>query len=81
MEHLDTFLAAHPPFDALAPERLRELIAHAGFSEQDPGAVLLVEDGPPAPDVGDLTGSMDVVHSGEVIQVLERGSASAIPRC
>ena len=27
MEHLDTFLAGHPPFDALAPEQLRELAA------------------------------------------------------
>ena len=80
MEHLDTFLVAHPPFDALAPERLRDLIAHAAVSEQDPGAVLLVEDGPPAPGMWViLTGSMDVVHSGEVIQVLEPGECFGHP--
>ena len=80
MEHLDTFLVAHPPFDALAPERLRELIAHAVLSEQDPGAVLLVEDGPPATGMWVIvTGSMDVVHSGEVIQVLEPGECFGHP--
>ena len=80
MEHLDTFLAAYPPFDALAPDRLRELIAHAAFSEQDVGAVLLVEDGRPATGMWVvLTGSMDVVHSGEVIQVLEPGESFGHP--
>jgi len=80
MEHLDTFLAGHPPFEALAPEQLRELIARAALLEQAPGAVLLVEDGPPATGLWVIvTGSMDVVHSGEVIQVLEPGECFGHP--
>src|ERR1700760_722669 len=80
MEHLDTFLAGHPPFEALAPEQLRELIARATLLEQAPGAVLLVEDGPPATGLWVIvTGSMDVVHSGEVIQVLEPGECFGHP--
>ncbi|MGZ6625756.1 MAG: putative nucleotidyltransferase substrate binding domain-containing protein [Solirubrobacteraceae bacterium] len=80
MEHLDTFLATYPPFEALAPEQLGELIARAAVLEQDPGAVLLVEDGAPATGLWViLTGSMDVVHSGEVIQVLEPGECFGHP--
>jgi CBS domain-containing protein len=80
MEHLDTFLAGHPPFEALAPEQLRDLIGQAALLEQDPGAVLLVEDGPPATGLWAIvTGSMDVVHSGEVIQVLEPGECFGHP--
>jgi CBS domain-containing protein len=71
MDDLDTFLAGHPPFDTLAPEELRGLSAQATLYEQSPGAVLLVEDGPPATGLWVVvTGSMDVVHSGEVVQVL-----------
>jgi CBS domain-containing protein len=80
MEHLDTFLTGHPPFEAIPPEQLRELIAQAAVLEQDPGAVLLVEDGPPATGLWVIvTGSMDVVHSGEVIQVLEPGECFGHP--
>ena len=80
MDDLDTFLAGHPPFDALAPEQLHELTAQATIQAYEPGAVLLVEDGPPTPGMWVvLTGSMDVVHSGEVIQVLEPGECFGHP--
>jgi CBS domain-containing protein len=80
MDDLDTFLAGHPPFDALAPEQLHELTAHAALHEEEPGTVLLVEDGPPATGLWVVvTGSMDVVHSGEVIQVLEPGECFGHP--
>jgi CBS domain-containing protein len=80
MDDLDTFLVGHPPFDALAPEQLRELTAQATIQTYERGAVLLVEDGPPTPGMwAILTGSMDVVHSGEVIQVLEPGECFGHP--
>ena len=80
MDDLDTFLAGHPPFDALAPEQLHELTAQATIQTYERGAVLLVEDGPPTPGMWVvLTGSMDVVHSGEVIQVLEPGECFGHP--
>ena len=80
MDDLDTFLAGHPPFDALPPEQLRDLTVQATLHDQDPGTVLLVEDGPPATGMWVVvTGSMDVVHSGEVIQVLEPGECFGHP--
>jgi CBS domain-containing protein len=80
MDDLDTFLVGHPPFDALAPEQLRQLTAQATIQTYERGAVLLVEDGPPTPGMWVvLTGSMDVVHSGEVIQVLEPGECFGHP--
>ncbi len=80
MEHLDTFLAGHPPFDELPPEHVRELAAEAVVQEHAAGAVLLVEDGPPAAGIWViLTGSADVIHEGEVIQVLEPGECFGHP--
>ncbi|HEX3976573.1 MAG TPA: putative nucleotidyltransferase substrate binding domain-containing protein [Solirubrobacteraceae bacterium] len=77
---MDTFLAGHAPFETLAPEHLRELTAEAVLHEQAPGTVLLVEDGVPATGMWVvITGSMDVVHSGEVIQVLEPGECFGHP--
>jgi signal-transduction protein with cAMP-binding, CBS, and nucleotidyltransferase domain len=66
MEHLDTFLAAHPPFDALAPDELRAIAAQAVEHVIERGTAVLVEDGAPA----------------EGLWVIRIGSrASAIPRC
>ncbi len=80
MDDLDTFLAGHPPFDTLAPDELRELTTEAALQEQEPGAVVLVEDGRPATGMWVVvTGSMDVVHSGEVVQVLEPGECFGHP--
>jgi CBS domain-containing protein len=80
MEHLDTFLAGHPPFDGVGSTDLHELAAEAVVHEQAAGTVLLVEDGPPATGLWViLSGSMDIVHQGEVIQVLEPGECFGHP--
>jgi CBS domain-containing protein len=80
MEHLDTFLAQHPPFDRLDPALLRELAGRATFHEQAPGTVVLTEDGSPAVGLWViLTGSMELVHQGEVISVLEPGESFGHP--
>ncbi len=74
MEHLDTFLARNPPFDALDPHKLRALAAGAQEHAYDTGEAVLIEDGLPTPGLWViLTGSMDIVHDGESIQVLEPG--------
>ena len=68
MEHLDTFLARYPPFDAIDPEELRDLAANATERRYETGEYVLVEDGPPTPGLWVVvTGSMDLVHEGEVI--------------
>jgi CBS domain-containing protein len=80
MEHLDTFLARQPPFDGIDPVELRALAADALQRSYEPGDCVLVEDGAPASGLWVvLTGSMDLVHEGEVIQVLEPGECFGHP--
>jgi CBS domain-containing protein len=80
MEHLDTFLARQPPFDQVEPTVLREIAGGAVEQRFEPGERVLVEDGPPAPGLWViLSGSMDIVHEGEVIQVLEPGECFGHP--
>jgi CBS domain-containing protein len=80
MEQLDTFLARYPPFDAIDPEQLRDLAANATERRYETGEYVLVEDGPPTPGLWVLvTGSMDLVHEGEVIQVIEPGECFGHP--
>src|SRR6202012_353940 len=80
MEQLDTFLARYSPFDALDPGELRELAAGAQEHAYDTGEAVLVEDGLPTPGLWViLTGSMDIVHDGEPIQVLEPGECFGHP--
>jgi CBS domain-containing protein len=80
MEHLDTFLAGHPPFDRIDSGQLRELAAQATVHQLQAGRVVLVEDGEPARGLWVvLTGSIDLVHQGEVIQVLEPGECFGHP--
>jgi CBS domain-containing protein len=80
MEHLDTFLSRQPPFDRIAPELVRELAAAAVEQTYAKGEAVLVEDGPPAAWLWViLTGSMELVHEGEVIQVLEPGECFGHP--
>jgi CBS domain-containing protein len=80
MEELDTFLAHHAPFDALSADELRELAAGARERTYQAGEIVLVEDGPPAPALWVIvTGSMELVHEGEPIQVLEPGECFGHP--
>ncbi len=80
MEHLDTFLAQYPPFDALGPEALSALVADAAQRTYRAGETVLVENGLPTPGLWVLLeGSMDLLHEGEAIQVLEPGECFGHP--
>src|SRR5438067_10126757 len=80
MEHLDTFLGKYPPFDSLDPDELRTLVAGAQQRRYEAGETVLVEDGPPTPGLWVvLTGSMELVHEGAGIQVLEPGECFGHP--
>jgi CBS domain-containing protein len=80
MEHLDTFFARHPPFDGIDSDELRALAAEAEQRSYASGETALVEDGMPAPGLWViLTGSMGVLHEGEMIQVLEPGECFGHP--
>jgi CBS domain-containing protein len=80
MEHLDTFLARYPPFDALDPATFRQVAADAVLRSYHAGELVLVEDGLPAHELWVVvTGSMELLHEGEVIQVLEPGECFGHP--
>jgi CBS domain-containing protein len=80
MEQLDTFLARYSPFDALDAGELRALADDAQECVYETGDAVLVEDATPAPGLWViLTGSMDIVHDGEAIQVLEPGQCFGHP--
>jgi CBS domain-containing protein len=70
------FLAAHPPFAGLDADRLLGLAEHAGELRFTAGEDILVEDGPPATVLYVVAGgSVELVHEGEVIDILEPGEA------
>lgn len=80
MESLHTFLARYPPFDGIEPAALQTLAADAEQHSYEPGDDVLIEDGLPTPGLWVLlTGSMDLLHEGEVIQVLEPGECFGHP--
>jgi len=80
MVDLDTFLAGQPPFDALAPAELSAVATAAREVSFATGEAALVEDGAPAAGLYViLSGSMELVHEGEVVQVLEPGESFGHP--
>jgi CBS domain-containing protein len=80
MEHLDTFLARHAPFDGIDPEELERLCREVTEHAFAPGQDVLVEDGAPAAGLWVIvTGSMGLVHQSEEIQVLEPGECFGHP--
>src|SRR5712672_2574983 len=80
MENFYTLLARHPPFDGIDPEEVRAALEGALQHAFDIGETALVEDGAPALGLWViLGGSMDIVHEGEVIQVLEPGECFGHP--
>jgi CBS domain-containing protein len=80
MEHLDTFLSRQPPFDALAPADVAAIAAHASEVAFDEGELVLVEDGAPADGLYVIcAGSIELVHEGEPMVVLEPGECFGHP--
>ena len=85
METIDTaetarFLAGNAPFDALATEELGAVAASAREERYLAGAVVLVEDGNPAEHLFVVRkGSVELVHQGEVVDVLSAGESFGHP--
>ena len=75
-----SFLGAHPPFDGLGREQLEAIAAGVEERAFATGATALVEDGTPASVFYVIaTGSMELVHEEEVIDILEPGEAFGHP--
>jgi len=80
MEHLDTFLSSQPPFDALDPGEIALATAQASEISLAAGELVLVEDGAPATGMYVVrAGSMELVHEGEPVVVLEPGECFGHP--
>ncbi len=80
MEHLDTFLAQQPPFDALSGAELAAVASDAREVPLETGELVLVEDGAPALGLYVISaGSLELVHEGEPVVVLEPGECFGHP--
>jgi CBS domain-containing protein len=75
-----SFLAAHPPFAGLGSEQLATIAASVEERTFAEGTIALVEDGTPASLFYVIaSGSMELVHEEEVIDILEPGEAFGHP--
>ncbi|MEO9176430.1 MAG: putative nucleotidyltransferase substrate binding domain-containing protein [Gaiellales bacterium] len=75
-----TFLAAFPPFDALPADDLGEIARRVETRSYADGANILVEDGPPSSHLYVVaTGSVGLVHQGELVDVLGPGECFGHP--
>ena len=85
LETMDTaatgaFLARNVPFDTLSPEKLAHVAANAREERYAAGTVVLVEDGEPAEHLFVVReGSIELVHQGEVVDVLYGGESFGHP--
>src|SRR6059036_2713220 len=85
MEMIDTdeiaaFLRRFPPFDGLEPSQLSAVADAAEVRHYREGEDVLIEDAQPAAHFFVIRqGSMELVHEGEVIDVLEPGESFGHP--
>ncbi len=74
------FLARFAPFDALEPAELEAIAASALERRFEQGATLLLEDAAPADHLGVVReGSVELVHDGEVVDLLGPGETFGEP--
>jgi CBS domain-containing protein len=76
LSEIARFLAQRPPFDALAPDELAEVAAHAAIEFHPRGAVILSEDSGPVTVLRVIhSGGVDVAHDGRLLDLLGPGDA------
>jgi CBS domain-containing protein len=77
---LADFLGRFAPFDGVEPAELRAIAAVAEERGYTPGETLLLEDGTPSEHLFVVReGSVELVHQGEVVEVLEPGESFGHP--
>ncbi len=70
------FLARRPPFDALAPEELGEVVTETEIEFHLAGSLILTEDGGPVTNLRVIhSGAVDLVHDGRLLDLLGPGDA------
>jgi CBS domain-containing protein len=74
LSEIARFLARRPPFDALAPEELGEVVSETQIEFYVTGAVILSEDGGPVTFLRVVhSGGVDIVHDGKLLDLLSPG--------
>jgi CBS domain-containing protein len=74
LSEIARFLALRPPFEALAPEELGEVIADTELEFHPAGDVILSEDGGPVTFLRVIhSGAVDIVHEGHLLDILGVG--------
>ena len=74
LSEIARFLALRPPFEALAPEELGEVVADTQLEFHPAGDVILSEDGGPVTFLRVIhSGAVDIVHDGQLLDILGVG--------
>jgi CBS domain-containing protein len=74
LSEIARFLALRPPFDALAPEELGELVADTQLEFYAGSEVILSEDGGPVTFLRVIhSGAVDIEHDGRLLDILGPG--------
>ena len=82
LSEIARFLALRPPFDALAPEELGELVVETQIEFYAGGEAILTEDGGPVTFLRVIhCGAVDIVHEGRSRPARSRATRSGTPRC
>jgi len=79
-EEIAGFLASFPPFDQLGRDDLLRLAAAVTVRSFTAGTDILIEDGPPAAELFVIrSGSIELRHQDEVVDILEPGESFGHP--
>ena len=79
-EEIAGFLAPFPPFDQLGRDDLLRIAAAVTVRSYPAGTDILVEDGPPAAELFVIrSGSIELRHQDEVVDILEPGETFGHP--
>jgi CBS domain-containing protein len=80
VEEIAGFLARFPPYDHLDSEDLLRIAAAVTVRSYPAGTDILVEDGPPAAELLVIrSGSVELRHQDEVVDILEPGESFGHP--
>ena len=80
MEEIAAFLARFPPFDQIVRDNLLRIAASVTTRSYPAGTDILVEDGPPAEELFVIrSGSTELRHQDEVVDILEPGESFGHP--
>ncbi|HEY8763240.1 MAG TPA: putative nucleotidyltransferase substrate binding domain-containing protein [Solirubrobacteraceae bacterium] len=74
LSEIARFLALRPPFDALAPEELGDVVAQTQMEFYPTGGTILSEDGGPVTFLRVIhSGGVDISHEGKLLDLLGAG--------